>query len=90
MPGPRVRKRKRAGNRTFRQAAWVWLVALDNMLRCPPHGGPGLEKWQVPERWWEVKGEAELDWPCLVGSADCGPDGWTAQNFMEDPIIEEG
>ena len=36
-------------------------------------------------RGWEIKGEAVLDWPCLVGSADCGPDGWTAQNFMEDP-----
>lgn len=81
-PGKRQKKRHRPGNKTYRQAAYSWVLELDNMLQCGPHGGPGLRKWQVPHDWKSVKGDAVLEWPCLSGSADQGPDGWTARIFL--------
>ncbi len=62
-----------------------FVVDVDNMLRCPPHDGPGLLRFQAPLGFESIQGDACLEWPCLVISADQGPDCNSAQNWMEDP-----
>ena len=63
-PGRRPKKRGRSCNRTYRQSAYNWIVELENLLLCPPHGGPGFVRWQVPRDWRSVKAK---------GSEDCQP-----------------
>lgn len=81
----REMKKRKAGGVLYRQASWRWLVELDNMLRMPPFDFGGLKRFQVPENWESVQGDACLQWPCLLLSADQGPGAWTGQSWMESP-----
>lgn len=78
-------KKRKTGGVLFRQKSFRWLAELDNMLNMPPFDIGGLKRFQVPADWKLVEGEACLDWPCLVVSADQGPDSWCAQSWLESP-----
>ena len=72
-------KKRRTGGKLFRQKSWRWIVELENMLNMTPFAAGGLRRFQVPEVWEQQQGNDCLDWPCLLVSADQGPDSWCAQ-----------
>ena len=55
------------------------------MLNMTPFAAGGLRRFQVPEDWEQQRGNDCLDWPCLLVSADQGPDSWCAQAWLESP-----
>jgi hypothetical protein len=82
--GPKQPQKKKA-KAQYRLKSKRFVVEVDNMLRCVPHNGPGLVRFQAPVDFQSILGDACLQWPCLVISADQGPDCNSAQNWMEDP-----
>ena len=69
----------------FRQKSWRWIVELDNMLNMTPFAAGGLRRFQVPEDWEQEQDNGCLDWPCLLVSANQGPDSLCAQAWLESP-----
>ena len=55
------------------------------MLNMTPFDAGVLRRFQVPEDWEQQQGNDCLDWPCLLVSADQGPDSWCAQAWLESP-----
>lgn len=81
----RVAKKRKTGGALYRQKSWRWILELDNMLKMPPFGVGGLNRFRAPIGWATAEGAACLSWPCLVVSSDQGPDAWTAQSWLESP-----
>ncbi len=69
VPQQPLQKRARAH---FRLQSKRFVVEVDNMLRCVPHDGPVLLRFQAPVDFQSILGDACLEWPCLVISADQG------------------
>ena len=69
VPQQPLQKRARAH---FRLQSKRFVVEVDNMLRCVPHDGPVLLRFQAPVDFQSILGDACLQWPCLVISADQG------------------
>ena len=55
------------------------------MLNMTPFAAGSLRRFQVPADWEQLQGNGCLDWPCLLVSADQGPDSWCAQPRLESP-----
>jgi hypothetical protein len=58
------KKRNEKAKRHYRMKSKRFVVEVDNMLRCPPHDGPGLLRLQAPLDFESIQGDACLEWPC--------------------------
>ena len=56
------------------------------MLNMTPFAAGSLRRFQVPADWEQLQGNGRLDWPCLLVSADQGPDSWRAQPRLESTL----
>ena len=81
----REKKKRKVAGRLHRQKSWRWVCEVDNQLNMPPFSVGGLARFRVPEDWESIKDERCLELPCLVLSADQGPDSWCAQNWLSSP-----